>query len=46
MHFPVYAETIGFEHGKDFDVEKSESESVKLLSSTAKETGIWLLGGT
>jgi len=24
----------------------SESESVKMLSSVAKETGIWLIGGT
>ncbi|KAI0086671.1 carbon-nitrogen hydrolase [Irpex rosettiformis] len=46
VHFPVYAETIGFEHGKEFDVEKTESDSVKVLSSTAKEIGTWLLGGT
>ena len=41
----MYAETIGFESGKPYDVAASESESVKLLSATAKETGTWLLGG-
>jgi omega-amidase len=45
VHFPVYAETIGFEPGVAYDVANSESESVKLLSAVAKETGIWLLGG-
>ncbi|GJE97924.1 carbon-nitrogen hydrolase [Phanerochaete sordida] len=46
VHFPVYAETIGYEPGQAYDVAKSESESVKLLSATAKETGVWLLGGS
>lgn len=46
QHFPKYAETIGYEHGKPYDVEKSESESVKTLSSLAKQTGVWLLGGS
>ncbi|KAI0693894.1 carbon-nitrogen hydrolase [Cytidiella melzeri] len=46
VHFPVYAETIGFEPGKQFETGKTESESVKVLSETAKETGIWLIGGT
>ncbi|KAI0340153.1 carbon-nitrogen hydrolase [Trametopsis cervina] len=46
VHFPVYAETIGYEPGKEFKVEETESESVKMLSTTAKELGIWLLGGT
>ncbi|KIP02649.1 hypothetical protein PHLGIDRAFT_32114 [Phlebiopsis gigantea 11061_1 CR5-6] len=46
VHFPVYAETIGFEPGQPYDVAKTESESVKLLSAAAKDTGVWLLGGT
>jgi omega-amidase len=45
VHFPNYAENISFEAGKTYDIEKTESESVKMLSSVAKETGIWLLGG-
>ena len=45
QHFPKYAETIGYEHGKPYDIEKSESESVKALSDLAKQTGVWLLGG-
>lgn len=45
MHFPNYAESIGYSAGQKYDVEKSESESVKMLSSAAKEAGVWLLGG-
>jgi len=45
VHFPVYAETIGYTPGVAFDVQKCESDSVKMLSSAAKETGVWLLGG-
>lgn len=45
VHFPVYAETIGFQPGQPYDVEKSESDSVKMLSAAAKATGAWLLGG-
>lgn len=45
VHFPVYAETIGFKPGKTYNVQKSSSESVRLLSETAKEAGIWLIGG-
>ena len=41
----MYAETIGFAPGQAYDVAASESESVKLLSAVAKETGVWLLGG-
>jgi hypothetical protein len=43
--FAVYAEPIGFVEGQTYDVAKSESESVKMLSSAAKEAGVWLLGG-
>ncbi|KAK4699677.1 omega-amidase, partial [Phenoliferia sp. Uapishka_3] len=44
--FPKYAETIGFEIGSQYDTEKSESESVKVLSRAAKEAGVWLIGGS
>ncbi|CAL1703825.1 unnamed protein product [Somion occarium] len=46
VHFPQYAETIGYTSGQKYDINKSESESVKALSATAKEAGVWLLGGT
>jgi len=46
VHFPVYAETIGYTPGKSYDIDSSESESVKMLSQAAKETGTWLLGGS
>ncbi|KAK7693057.1 hypothetical protein QCA50_002622 [Cerrena zonata] len=46
VHFPTYAENIGYTAGQKYDVEKSESESVKMLSSAAKEAGVWLLGGS
>ncbi|KAF8226206.1 carbon-nitrogen hydrolase [Tricholoma matsutake] len=46
IHFPVYAENIGFTAGQPYDISKSESESVKMLSSIAKETGVWLVGGS
>ncbi|EGO01225.1 hypothetical protein SERLA73DRAFT_134523 [Serpula lacrymans var. lacrymans S7.3] len=45
-HFPVYAETIGFRHDKPYDVASSPSESVKMLSDAAKETGVWVVGGS
>lgn len=45
-NFPVYAETIGYEPEELYDPAKSESETVKMLSSVAKETGTWLVGGT
>jgi hypothetical protein len=38
-------ETIGFESGKEYDIEGSSSESIKMLSAAAKEAGIWLVGG-
>jgi omega-amidase len=44
-HFPVYAENIAFTAGQPYDISKSESESVKMLASAAKEAGIWLIGG-
>jgi len=45
-HFPTYAETIGYKPGEPYDPAKSESDSVRMLSSVAKETGTWLVGGT
>ncbi|TCD62611.1 hypothetical protein EIP91_006625 [Steccherinum ochraceum] len=46
VHFPNYAEVVGFTPGKPYNAANSESDSVKMLSAAAKETGIWLLGGT
>ncbi|KAF9451233.1 putative nitrilase [Macrolepiota fuliginosa MF-IS2] len=46
VHFPVYAETIGFTPGKVYDITSSASESVKMLSGAAKESGTWLIGGS
>ncbi|KAI9510397.1 carbon-nitrogen hydrolase [Russula earlei] len=46
VHFPVYAENIGFNRGEKYDVEASESESVRMLSEAAKTEGVWLLGGS
>ena len=44
-HFPVYAENIGFTPGEPYNVQESASESVKMLSATAKEVGAWIIGG-
>ncbi|KAJ7489966.1 carbon-nitrogen hydrolase [Mycena galericulata] len=45
VHFPIYAEKIGFT-GKPYNLAETESESVKMLSSVAKETKTWLIGGS
>jgi len=45
-HFPAYAETIGYKPGEPYDPTKSESDTVRMLSSVAKETGAWLVGGS
>jgi len=45
VYFPHYAENIGFQQGARYNVESSESESVKMLSDAAKAEGVWLLGG-
>lgn len=42
----MYAEEIGYKHGEEYDVENTQSESVKMLSEVAKQTGTWLIGGT
>jgi omega-amidase len=46
VHFPKYAERIGYVPGQQYDITNSESESVRMLSSAAKETGTWLVGGS
>jgi len=46
QQFSQYAETIGYVPGEAYNVEKSESVSVKMLSGVAKETGLWLIGGS
>ncbi|KAF8652705.1 hypothetical protein AX16_004209 [Volvariella volvacea WC 439] len=46
VHFPVYAENIGYAQGRPYDVSQSESESVKMLSSAAQEVSTWLIGGS
>ncbi|KAG6850467.1 hypothetical protein H0H93_012888 [Arthromyces matolae] len=45
VHFPVYAEEISFTPGQPYDVSQSPSASVRMLSSTARETKTWLIGG-
>lgn len=45
VHFPVYAETIAYTPGQPYDMHASASESVKLLAATAREAGVWLIGG-
>jgi len=45
-HFPNYAENIGFHPGKAYNVGTSASESVKMLSSAAKEACTWLIAGS
>ncbi|KAF9533332.1 carbon-nitrogen hydrolase [Crepidotus variabilis] len=46
IHFPVYAEPIGFVPGKPYDIDQCQSESVKMLSTVARETSTWLIGGS
>jgi len=46
VHFPVHAESIAYTPGQLYDVGKSESESVRMLSAAARETGAWLIGGS
>jgi len=45
-HFPEYAEAIEFDKDSEYEVEGSKSESVRMLSSAAKESGVWLIGGS
>ncbi|KZP24879.1 carbon-nitrogen hydrolase [Athelia psychrophila] len=45
-HFPNYPERIEFKAGHKYDIEKSQSESVKMLSAAAKEVGAWIIGGS
>jgi len=46
VYFPSYAENIGFVQGEKYNVEASESVSVKVLSEAAKTERVWLLGGS
>jgi omega-amidase len=45
-HFPVYAETIGFTPGNQYNIEESQSQSVKMLSDAALHHRVWLIGGS
>lgn len=41
----MYAETIGFVLGQEYDTTKTQSQSVRALSEAASEHRIWLIGG-
>ena len=45
--FRKYAERIGWTPGEkdSYEVEETESESIRMLSEAAKEHNIWLIGG-
>ncbi|KAF8136234.1 carbon-nitrogen hydrolase [Boletus edulis] len=45
LHFPVYAEVIGYTPGQEYDTAKTQSQSVRALSEAASENRIWLIGG-
>lgn len=45
VDFPKYAETINFSRDAPYDVETSESISIKMLSAAAKDAKVWLVGG-
>ena len=45
-HFSTYAEEIGFDAGKPYDMASSPSPTVKALSDAAKRHGLWLFGGS
>ncbi|KAG8217406.1 hypothetical protein J3R82DRAFT_5547 [Butyriboletus roseoflavus] len=45
VHFPVHAETIGYTPGQEYDITKTQSQSVRMLSEAASENRIWLIGG-
>ncbi|KAF8629496.1 hypothetical protein AX15_003413 [Amanita polypyramis BW_CC] len=45
-HFPNYAEKINFTPGEPYDAASSESETVRMLSATAREIKTWLIGGS
>jgi omega-amidase len=32
--------------GREYDTQRSASESIKMLSDVARETGVWLIGGS
>lgn len=47
-HFDTYAEVIGWHEskGKEWDIAKCDSPSIKMLSLAAKEEQVWLFGGS
>ncbi|KAF9562125.1 carbon-nitrogen hydrolase [Agrocybe pediades] len=45
-HFPKYAEVIGFTPGKPYDASRSGSETVRMLSSIARQVQSWIIGGS
>ncbi|KAH9812145.1 carbon-nitrogen hydrolase [Melampsora americana] len=50
QHFKKYAEVIGWSEGSEapagWDVERCQSDSVKMLSQASRENKIWLFGGS
>ncbi|KIM80922.1 hypothetical protein PILCRDRAFT_72543 [Piloderma croceum F 1598] len=46
VHFPNYAETIAYMPNEQYDMAKSQSDSVKMLSKAAQEAGAWIIGGS
>ncbi|KAF8502463.1 carbon-nitrogen hydrolase [Gautieria morchelliformis] len=46
QYFPEYAEEIGFIADKPYDVSKSPSQTVKMLSNMAKQSKTWIVGGS
>jgi len=45
-YFDKYAEVIDFQRGNPYAISSSKSETVRMLSEVAKETGVWLFGGS
>lgn len=41
----MYAETIGYTPGQEYDTTHTQSQSVRVLSEAALENRIWLIGG-
>lgn len=41
----MYAETIGFTPGQEYDMTTTQSQSIRALSEAASENRIWLIGG-
>lgn len=41
----MYAEAIAYAPGEHYDIAKSQSESVRMLSAAAQEADAWIIGG-